>query len=391
MNQSYNISELSVFYPDDLHFSCVGCGDCCNNNWAVGMENDEYQLIVNSPCYEKLKEYFLGDIIEPGPLEGTFFVSKIDSRCPFLNEENQCLIQGEIGYQAKPVVCRKFPVRIILMGKRVFISVSYMCPSIINNSGTLLSQQLSLAKIEEMINKKAYLNVDIDKIFLSDGIPISVDIYDVIEKIFFKIMAEKRSLNEKLWKFLKIIVELDLKFKDTPSANHDLNEISGIINKLYDNNFEMKEEYVLREIKQSCDYLYHYNLNIFKYLDNLSEYKKFEENHLDYHNNYIEKYKPMWLSIEEEFTRYMKQMVWQKTLLTFNRSIVDGAAFLIIAYRLLVWYTFTSSFISRMDLPDTRNAYLALRIVEGDLKYAIGNFTVKTMEDFAKPLMDFFK
>jgi hypothetical protein len=70
----------------------------------------------------------------------------VDGRCFFLDADNRCRIHTEIAYEAKPAVCRAFPLTVLQVGDRLHARLSFWCPTVVENAGRPLDHQTGWLK-----------------------------------------------------------------------------------------------------------------------------------------------------------------------------------------------------------------------------------------------------
>lgn len=125
--------KLPIIVPEGTRFTCQGCARCCQG-WTVP---------VDQATVDRLRRHDWGG--EPfEPLKGDahpFRIKLIDGRCFFLDAQNRCRIHNEVSYEAKPPVCRAFPLSVLELEGRQYARLSYWCPSVVANAGRPLDQQ----------------------------------------------------------------------------------------------------------------------------------------------------------------------------------------------------------------------------------------------------------
>ena len=124
---------MQIILPEGGRFSCQSCGHCCQG-WAVP---------VDQATVDRLRAHnWGGDPFEPAPGTGEpFRIKLVDDRCFFLDRENRCRIHSEISYEAKPPVCRSFPLTVLEVAGKRYARMSYWCPTVTANSGKPLDHQ----------------------------------------------------------------------------------------------------------------------------------------------------------------------------------------------------------------------------------------------------------
>lgn len=154
MKESCYIDSISavgqyVIFPTDFAISpCKMCGKCCNNDWVVEMDAEDFNLyadILNKTdlpdehkrCLQTAK-YKDGNIHKLLPCKG---------RCVFLMPDNKCYVHSQYGPEAKSRVCLQYPLSVDAFSPRgMHIKTSFICPSILNS--ILSSNQVKITNIE---------------------------------------------------------------------------------------------------------------------------------------------------------------------------------------------------------------------------------------------------
>lgn len=128
----------AISLPEGAKFTCQSCGQCCQG-WSVP---------VDQPTVDRLRAHdWGGDPFERTPGASTpFRLRLVDGRCFFLDSENRCRIHIEVSYEAKPDVCRGFPLTVLDVGGRQYARLSYWCPTVAENTGRPLQHQVKWLK-----------------------------------------------------------------------------------------------------------------------------------------------------------------------------------------------------------------------------------------------------
>ncbi len=121
-----------ITLPEGARFTCQSCGRCCQG-WDVP---------VDAETAARLRAHDWGtEPFEPMGSTGQFRIRQVDGRCYFLRPDNHCRIHVELSYDAKPPVCRGFPLSVLEVEGRQFARLSYWCPTVVANTGKPLEQQ----------------------------------------------------------------------------------------------------------------------------------------------------------------------------------------------------------------------------------------------------------
>ena len=125
--------KLPITVPEGTRFTCQGCARCCQG-WTV---------TVDQATVDRLRAHdWGGDPFVAQPQgEHPYRIRLVDGRCFFLDAQNRCRIHSAISYEAKPAVCRAFPLAVQEVAGRQYARLSYWCPTAAANTGRPLEQQ----------------------------------------------------------------------------------------------------------------------------------------------------------------------------------------------------------------------------------------------------------
>jgi Fe-S-cluster containining protein len=98
---------------------------------------------VDQATVDRLRAHDWGaDPFERAPGTGEPYRTRlVDGRCFFLDEANRCRIHAEIAYDAKPPVCRSFPLTVLDVAGNRYARLSFWCPTVAANVGKPLDHQ----------------------------------------------------------------------------------------------------------------------------------------------------------------------------------------------------------------------------------------------------------
>jgi len=119
--------------PEGARFSCQSCGRCCQG----------WRIPVDQTTVDRLRAHDWGaDPFEPARAPGEpYRIKLVRGRCFFLDQENRCRIHTELSYEAKPAVCRAFPLTVLEVAGQRYARLSFWCPTVTANSGKPLTHQ----------------------------------------------------------------------------------------------------------------------------------------------------------------------------------------------------------------------------------------------------------
>lgn len=127
-------------------WECTGCGNCCRGT-VIPLSDDDLQRL-DSQCWDEdpdlagiattVKRSWLGKRRQLAQRE--------DGSCIFLTEDNRCRIHVEHGADAKPLVCRMFPLQLVPHEKSAILTLRRSCPSAAADQGRELKHYRDTVK-----------------------------------------------------------------------------------------------------------------------------------------------------------------------------------------------------------------------------------------------------
>lgn len=147
-------------------FQCIGpaCEDSCCIGWRVPLDKKTYHFYKQNQ-HPDLRQRFksaikLGNTKNDHQFFGVIQMAEL-GRCPFLDPDNLCAIQRNLGSSALSNVCASFPRRANLIGNQLEYSLSLACPE---------AARLTLLHPEPM----GFIEVPIDSSLISDSPPAAL-------------------------------------------------------------------------------------------------------------------------------------------------------------------------------------------------------------------------
>jgi len=130
--------------PDQtLAYDCRSCGSFCCQGKGFGLDllaQEEKIVLEKAP----LLKYFLLPHADGNYAE----MESFEESCYFLDDDGLCAIQKDGGFEAKPFVCKFFPLNFFtLAGDRLIVDLHFMCPVSVSGSGTVIEHAKIAAKI----------------------------------------------------------------------------------------------------------------------------------------------------------------------------------------------------------------------------------------------------
>lgn len=148
------------YYND---FSCIGgsCPMSCCLVWRIDWLKNEVEKLKNAECSDELRTLIDNSFVQDKD-NSEVFVIKMDNkkRCPFLTEDNFCIIQRELGAEYLSHTCMVYPRNSRLSGNTVLNYCNLSCFRIMD----MLCNESNCMILENYISKsKKICKVDIDK------------------------------------------------------------------------------------------------------------------------------------------------------------------------------------------------------------------------------------
>lgn len=105
--------------------------------------------------------------------------------CVFLAEDKLCDLHREVGGSRKPVVCQTYPRLLTNTPEGYFVSLSFVCPAVLENSGELLSEERDeLAQLLRDFHSEMPQNVPVTaEVKIAPGRSVTWDEYRSLERL----------------------------------------------------------------------------------------------------------------------------------------------------------------------------------------------------------------
>lgn len=133
-----------ITLPAAERWDCHQCGACCRGTIVPLDEQDLRKLREQN--WEQHPDF--RGVSPTAPLDrgGRQLARRADGSCVFLTADGRCRIHQEFGADAKPLVCRIFPLQLIPQEKRAVLTVRRSCPSAAADLGREVTEHLADAK-----------------------------------------------------------------------------------------------------------------------------------------------------------------------------------------------------------------------------------------------------
>lgn len=135
-----------VISEGEESWDCHQCGICCRGSLVPlsaedldrlqGQNWSEHPDLRGVPVVQRIG--WRGD--------NYHLAQREDGSCVFLNEDGLCRIHAELGPEAKPTICRVFPLQLIPQGKQAVLTMRRACPSAAVDKGRPLEGRMPFVK-----------------------------------------------------------------------------------------------------------------------------------------------------------------------------------------------------------------------------------------------------
>jgi Fe-S-cluster containining protein len=127
-------------------WDCHQCGVCCRGSIVPLSDDDVARLQAQNwdqqPDFRGTRVF----VREKSPGHDYRLAHRADGSCVFLMQDGRCRIHKELGFEAKPLVCRMFPLQIIPRDGQAMLTIRRTCPSAAADKGRPVAEQLEFAR-----------------------------------------------------------------------------------------------------------------------------------------------------------------------------------------------------------------------------------------------------
>lgn len=263
MSDSAKLPDIHI--PEDIRYSCQGCGRCCSG-WSVGLTEEDYgrikdtdwkslepQLANRELFFHREQEFAAGTSAYPH-----YTAPTAEGSCPFL-VDNLCVIHSHLGEAEKPVTCQIFPYTFAETPSGIYAGVVFYSMAAVRNIGAPLTEQKekledyfklavehktssmrpeAKAAYEQTLSEisagaKAVYSNPFETVSLTPACQVSWAEYSLIEARMITIVLERmRQADENpddcsILKTLLLCSEVLIQGRKIKLANGDLNEITN--------------------------------------------------------------------------------------------------------------------------------------------------------------------
>ena len=128
------------------NWECASCGRCCHGS-LIWLEQDDLEKL-RAQAWENHPEMVgVKTVIRHGWLDRrSRLAQRMDGACVFLLADGRCRIHAEFGADAKPLVCRMFPLQLVPLEKHAVLTTRRACPTAAADQGPEVKQYRAQAR-----------------------------------------------------------------------------------------------------------------------------------------------------------------------------------------------------------------------------------------------------
>ena len=373
-----------MIVPDYFEkFKCIGgvCSDSCCIGWDIDIDKKSFRQYHKTSNQDMKKmfqkyvhnnQYCTDENIDYGRIK----LPK-DKRCPFLDDENYCIIYKNLGEEALSCVCTHFPRTLNIVDNVYEMSLDLACPEV---SRIVLNKEEGI-KFKE-IDKKPGKHIVSGIIDTKENKDNVMKFFKEIRKTSIDIIQNRKfTLSERLFMLGNYLSDID------ELSEESLNKVEKYISSFnFDKSDYEREDinYILQIsfLKKIVD-----DLNIIEEIDNV-KFKEYTKEILKNYNlnsdedlqNNAQNYLNAYITYTEEFINkdeyifenYLVNSMYNNLFpFSDNEFIFDGYMMLLIMYSLIRFYLVGKYINSKVDSKDEIINFIQnfVKAVEHDKNY----------------------
>lgn len=310
----------------------------------------------------------MDDLFEMAEDKKTCVIKHFGDKCAFLGRKKNCLIQDELGYAAKPLGCRQFPIIITRTPEGVYAGVCFLCPGILAEDSEPLA--IREPEIRRLITEYNFDEFGKNGVKIAENLETDWEGYKVIETYLYSQIENEPDLHLALRKNLTALLMISSEewkqgesFISAAKLQQKLESIQ--VKPLQDEAYtDMEKQFamaVISILESINDGLKRKNTGILVSGGKLFCHNFRRNIQVEDLNEYMAKHSD---SVQDiDFRRYFKHIIWRKNFL-LQKPLIYGLAAFNFIYVMLNWYYYTSAFVRKAEKPEKKDMEKAFEVVE---------------------------
>ncbi|MEL7633636.1 flagellin lysine-N-methylase [Sporomusa sphaeroides] len=125
-----------------MGFSCSRCTRCCTNKWRIEIDDTSYEKLYDQySLLGRQQKLYKNISVETN---GRFVRFASNGNCVFLDDNNLCSIQVQLGQEFLPDVCKLYPRRVFASKRGWELALSLSCRTAVD---TLLHHPITITEL----------------------------------------------------------------------------------------------------------------------------------------------------------------------------------------------------------------------------------------------------
>jgi Fe-S-cluster containining protein len=333
------------------------------------MGSELYENLKKSDLYSRVQQKLgIEELFVMGDDNKTCTILHYANKCVFLNRKKICMIHEEMGYAAKPLGCRQFPIILTRTPEGVYAGVTFLCPGVMAEGAEPIS--IREPEVRRFVSEYNYDEVGADGVMIAGELGTSWEGYKVIEKYLNSQLETEPDVHLALRKNLAAILEVTserwkegMNFITPESLTETLEKVN--VKPLMDEAFIGLEKQfamaIISILESVNDGLKRRNTSML--LEGGKIFSRLFRKNIDVEklNEYMDAHPDT--EKDEFFRQYFKHIIWRKNFL-LQKPLIHGLAALNFLYVILNWYYYASAFTRNAEKPERKDLEKAFEIVE---------------------------
>ena len=127
-------------------WDCHQCGICCRGS-IVPLSEEDLARLTSQKWLEREEYKHTPVVVRENWLGHQHrLAQRSDGSCVFLTDEGLCRIHQEFGFDAKPLVCRMFPLQVVPRDNVAYLTIRRACPSAAADRGRPVAEHLEFGR-----------------------------------------------------------------------------------------------------------------------------------------------------------------------------------------------------------------------------------------------------
>jgi Fe-S-cluster containining protein len=376
------ISETGIplLLPSGTRYDCISCGQCCATGWAVTVDPQTHDKLVNTDFYRKYIETAPdGKFFSIHEDTGEYMIHNPSGRCSML-KDNLCLIHSQLDHTYKPYGCRRFPFYFYPTPEGIYVGLAFTCISVVMNVGKPV--EAHLPNINNLLREKPVTiedNRDSMQVKIYDNLITDWDGYKVIEDFLYLYIEKAKGDTEfgkSMWEAMMAIFALVKSCIEKRKQQINAEEIFSFLSVPHEFPISRDAEYLKKEFDYSKHliswfetYNHKHTENVF---DSLIQNKIFTSKifgksfSLDRIRSFMEENPARWK--RHEMLTYLSHTIWRKDLLT-RSNLLLGTVLINLMYPFYNWYFYFSALSRDAAHPEMADAKFSISVLEKNIKH----------------------